>query len=69
MTSQPTIVKAIIWKEDDMYVIKDAILGITTQGKTIDEAMKNLREAIELYLEEFPEERERLKGVLVEIKL
>ena len=69
MTSQPTTVKAIIWKEDDMYVIKDAILGITTQGKTIDEAMKNLREAIELYLEEFPEERERLKGYLVELQL
>ena len=69
MTSQPTTIKAIIWKEDDMYVIKDAILGITTQGKTIDEAMKNLREAIELYLEEFPEERERLKGYLVEFQL
>ena len=52
-----------------MYVIKDAILGITTQGKTIDEAMKNLREAIELYLEEFPEERERLRGYLVELQL
>ena len=69
MTSQPTTIKAIIWKEDDVYVIKDAILGITTQGKTIDEAMKNLREAIELYLEEFPEERERLKGYLVELQL
>ena len=69
MTSKPTTIKAIIWKEDDMYVIKGAILGITTQSKTIDEAMENLREAIELYLEEFPEERERLEGVLVEIRL
>ena len=60
MTSQPTTIKAIIWKEDNMYVIKDAILGITTQGKTIDEAIKNLREAIELYLEEFPKERFRV---------
>ncbi len=31
MTSQSTTIKAIIWKEDDMF--KDAILGITTQGE------------------------------------
>ena len=62
-------VKAIIWKEEDMYVIRDAVLGITTQGKTIEEAVNNLKEALELYLEEFPEERERLKGLLVEVEL
>jgi predicted RNase H-like HicB family nuclease len=28
--------------------------GTTTQGETIDEALVNLREAVELYLEEFP---------------
>lgn len=28
--------------------------GTTTQGDTIDEALANLREAVELYLEEFP---------------
>lgn len=28
--------------------------GSTTQGDTIEEALANLREAIELYLEEFP---------------
>ncbi|MYE58465.1 MAG: type II toxin-antitoxin system HicB family antitoxin [Alphaproteobacteria bacterium] len=28
--------------------------GTTTQGETIDEALANLREATELYLEEFP---------------
>lgn len=30
--------------------------GSTTQGETIDEAMANLKEATELYLEEFPME-------------
>ena len=63
------IAKAIIWKEEDMYVIRDAVLGITTQGKTIEEAVNNLKEALELYLEEFPEEREKLKGLLVEVEL
>jgi predicted RNase H-like HicB family nuclease len=28
--------------------------GTTSQGETIDEALANLREATELYLEEFP---------------
>jgi predicted RNase H-like HicB family nuclease len=28
--------------------------GTTTQGETVDEAVANLREATELYLEEFP---------------
>ena len=28
--------------------------GTTTQGESIDEALANLREATELYLEEFP---------------
>ena len=28
--------------------------GTTTQGRTVEEAIANLREATELYLEEFP---------------
>jgi len=28
--------------------------GTTTEGESIDEALSNLREATELYLEEFP---------------
>ena len=28
--------------------------GTTTQGETIEEAVANLREAVELFLEEFP---------------
>lgn len=45
---------AIIQKEDKMYVAKCAELGTVSQGKTIEEALKNLKEATELYLEEFP---------------
>ena len=28
--------------------------GTTTQGKSVEEALANLREAVELYLSEFP---------------
>ncbi len=38
------------------YVALNPETGSTTQGETIDEAMANLKEATELYLEEFPME-------------
>ena len=45
---------AILEKEEDMYVAKCPEVGTVSQGKTIDEALANLKEATELYLEEFP---------------
>jgi len=45
---------AIIVKEDDLYVAECPEVGTVSQGTTIDEALANLREATELYLEEFP---------------
>jgi len=36
------------------YVANNPETGTTTQGETIDEAIANLKEATELYLEEFP---------------
>jgi len=55
--------QAIIWKEEDMFVIKEAFTGVTTQGKTIEEAMENLKEAVELYLEEMPEIATEIKNI------
>ena len=37
-----------------MYVAECPEVGTASQGKTIDEAVSNLKEATELYLEEFP---------------
>ena len=54
--------QAVVWKEEDMFVIKEVITGVTTQGKTIEEAIDNLKEAVELYLEEMPEIVEELKN-------
>lgn len=45
---------AIIQKEENMYIAKCAEIGTVSQGSTIDEAIANLSEATELYLEEFP---------------
>lgn len=36
------------------YVAFNPETGTTTQGETVDEALANLKEATELYLEEFP---------------
>ena len=48
------ILSAIIHKEDDMYVAECPEVGTVSQGKSIKEALENLKEATELYLEEFP---------------
>lgn len=49
------IFTAVIHKEDDIYVAQCPEIGTISQGYNIDEAIANLKEATELYLEEFPE--------------
>ncbi len=49
-----TTFTAVITKEDDFFVAKCPEIGTVSQGETIEEAVKNLQEATELYLEEFP---------------
>ena len=48
---------AVINKEEDMFIAECSEVGTVSQGKTIEEAIKNLKEATELYLEEFPLKR------------
>ena len=45
---------AILHREEDMYVADCPEVGTVSQGSTIEEALANLKEATELYLEEFP---------------
>lgn len=45
---------AILYKEDDLFVAECPEVGTASQGYTIEEALANLKEATELYLEEFP---------------
>jgi len=37
-----------------LYIAECPEVGTVSQGSTIDDAIDNLREATELYLEEFP---------------
>lgn len=46
---------ASIHREENLYVAECVEVGTVSQGATIEEAVKNLKEATELYLEEFPE--------------
>ena len=50
---------AVLHKEEDMYVAECPEIGTASQGKTIDKAVSNLKEATELYLEEFPIKEKR----------
>jgi predicted RNase H-like HicB family nuclease len=45
---------AVLHSEDDLYVAECPEVGTVSQGYTIEEAVANLKEATELYLEEFP---------------
>lgn len=45
---------AVLHKEDDIYVADCPEIGTVSQGKSVEEAVANLKEATELYLEEFP---------------
>ncbi|HZT98957.1 MAG TPA: type II toxin-antitoxin system HicB family antitoxin [Ktedonobacteraceae bacterium] len=43
---------AVLHKEGDLYVAECLEVGTVSQGYTIEEAIDNLKEATELYLEE-----------------
>jgi predicted RNase H-like HicB family nuclease len=48
------VLTAIIHKEDDWFVAECPEVGTASQGKSVEEALDNLKEATEVYLEEFP---------------
>ncbi|MDD2216757.1 type II toxin-antitoxin system HicB family antitoxin [Syntrophomonas wolfei] len=45
-------VTVVVQKEDSWYVAKCLENNVASQGKTIDESLQNLREALELYYED-----------------
>lgn len=50
---------AVLHREGDLFVADCPEVGTVSQGTSIDEAIRNLQEATELYLEEFPMEQGR----------
>jgi predicted RNase H-like HicB family nuclease len=55
--SKPTTFTAVLHKEENMYIAECPEVGTVSQGETIEEAINNLIEATQLYLEEFPLEK------------
>ncbi len=43
---------AVVHREEDWYVAECPEVGVVSQGRSLEEAVANLREATELYLEE-----------------
>ena len=50
----------VIIQEGKWYVARCIELGVVSQGKTIEGAQKNLKEAVELYLEDQPRKKKYL---------
>ena len=53
----------VVWKEMEGYVSKCPELGVVSCGDTISEATMNLKEAIELYIE-----NAKVLGILEDIE-
>jgi predicted RNase H-like HicB family nuclease len=60
---------AIVVDEGDWQVAHCPDLDVTSQGHTYDQALKNLREAIQAYLQSFgkPRERKSKRGPILTI--
>ena len=56
MSNKKTVKKfglnALVWREGDWYVAKAVAVEVTSQGKTVKQALANLQEALELYFED-----------------
>ena len=50
------ILTAVVHKDGEVYVAQCPEVGTASQGATIEESVANLKEATELYLEEFPQD-------------
>jgi predicted RNase H-like HicB family nuclease len=55
--------QASVWREGDLFVAQCLDIDVVSQGAGADEALANLREAVELLLETAPpdEIRERMR--------
>jgi predicted RNase H-like HicB family nuclease len=43
---------AVVWREDEIYVALCPEFDVASQGKSVEESLRNLKEALELYLED-----------------
>ena len=60
----------MIQKEENWYVAKCIDNNVASQGKTIEEAMQNLKEALELYMQnETPEKPKEIFITTLEVAI
>jgi predicted RNase H-like HicB family nuclease len=52
MPDLPHTLTAGLHREEDWYIAQCLEVDVASQGQTIDEALSNLADAVELYLEE-----------------
>ena len=45
-------IHSVVWKEDKLFVAKALDVEVASQGTSEDEALANLKEALELYFED-----------------
>lgn len=53
---------AAVHQEEDWYVAQCLEVDVASQGRTVEEALANLREAVTLYLDEVDDPDSRLTG-------
>jgi len=58
-------VTVFVWKEGGYWVAFEPYTGVSSQGETVDEALENIREALELYLEEKQDEILPIERVMI----
>jgi predicted RNase H-like HicB family nuclease len=51
MSKMSQELSAKVWKEGDWYVSQSLEVNVASQGETEEEALANLKEALELYFE------------------
>ncbi len=59
---------ATVWKEENWYVAQCLELDVASQGETEEEALDNLREALDLYFEP-PQATRPPKVRLIEVEV
>lgn len=59
--------RASVWQEGDLYIAQCLEVDVASQGESEEQALTNLKEALELYFEP-PSPTQRPRIVTIEVK-
>lgn len=60
---------AALTREDDGYVARCLDVEVTSQGHTVEDALANLREALELYFEDAEPPKESEPPIIATVRI